>query len=306
MSPEILSTLDPGRMARLVALSARARDVFLEYQTEDPDWAGLPGSCAEVEQSFRGSHLPDRSWRPGIVSSIYNLAQLNTSVVVSHIGSLTRLISDESPASAMPAAADAVSRAGIEAAARAWWLLDPTIDLVERTARYMGDMVYSSYEAEEYAATLGHPKSEVALLGLFPTVEAHTGMCSDLGLVVTGARSRRPIINGVARPKSTDLVSALVADTPFRGNRKAVYSMTSGSGHATTFSLLRDYMGTGITRNKSREIVPVLTQEAIDFSLATLLTCYIAVMKRAVVILGWGRIRIDLFDVSVHKTFGET
>lgn len=303
MAGETLTTLDTARVERLVHLCHRVSMTYLEYSGHDPNWLGAPESEASREQSYCISPLTDRSWRPGFVASAYHLAQLNTALVASHALSLARLISEEAPPQGMPAAADAISRAGIEAAARAWWLLEPSIGPTERVVRYLADMVYSSYEAEEYVGALGHPKADAASLGLFPTVSQHTRMCNELGFSFSGARSRNPVVNGSVRPSNTSLVNQLIGDTPYRHQRKAVYSLTSGSQHATTFAILRNYVATGAARGRSREIVPLITQEAIDFSVASLLTTYIAVMRRAVYLLGWGHITIDMFELSLHKTF---
>ena len=162
MADETLTTLDTARVERLVHLCNRVSMTYLEYSGQDPNWLGTPESEASREQSCCGSPLTDRSWRPGFVASAYHLAQLNTALVASHALSLARLISEESPPHGMPAAADAISRAGIEASARAWWLLEPAIGPTERVVRYLADMVYSSYEAEEYVGALGHSKADVA------------------------------------------------------------------------------------------------------------------------------------------------
>jgi hypothetical protein len=291
------TTLDSDRIERLAYLCHQANAVYREYASTDPNWLGVAQSEAGLERS--GFVSP----RPGIVASTFHLAQLNTGHVVGLGLSLARLITDDAPSPGMPAAADAVSRAGIETAARAWWLLEHAIGPLERVARYLADMVYSSYEAEEYVGALGHPKADVGKLGLFPSVDQHTQLCDELGLSVSGARSRSPIVGGKKRPPSTTLVGQLMGDTPFRGQPKAVYSLTSGSQHGTTFAILRNFKATGATIGTHLEVVPVITQESIDFSVASLMSAYVAVMQRAVALFGWGHAAIDMFDISLHKTF---
>jgi hypothetical protein len=113
------------------------------------------------------------------------------------------------------------------------------------------------------------------------------------------------MVNGVQRLGNTGIVNQFIADTPFGHNSKAPYALMSGSGHATAYSLLRNFVATGEKRGHSREIVSFISQEGIDFAVSALLVSFLALMRRAVILLGWGRITLDLLQDAIHETFND-
>jgi hypothetical protein len=303
MTALTLNMTDPERLVALGSLCARTHEIELEYTLEDPSWTGNPGSTAERDRSYPGPNPTRSMWRPAVLSSPYQLARIYIRAVTEYALSLAKMLADPSGFEDGILAAEVVSRAGLEAAARAWWLLESGISTRRRVARYLGDMAYSSYEAQEYAKKLGFAKSAVSSFGLAPELHKQVTMCNELELTCTGFSDGSPSIDGQRRPSNTAVVAGLIGDTAYRHQKRSVYSLTSGSGHATVFALLRHFVLTDQTLGTAQVLAPVRHQEAIDLACTALLSGFIAVMNRAVKVLGWGYLRIDLFENRLNGLY---
>jgi hypothetical protein len=295
--------LDDARNQRFAMLCLRACGVAEEYSAIDPTWVGLPGSAAEVERSFRGPLPYERQWRRGIPESPLHTARIYASAVMEHLRSLAWLVSNPGLIASSASTLDVVARAAVEAAARGWWLMESRISPQKRVARWACDHMYSSYEAERYVANLGIAKDHFDTAGIAPTLRKSKRMVCELGLAHSGARTGHPVVDGEPRPSNTRIVKDLMGDTGYRGQRGSPYALSSGSGHSTLFALLFRYEASRVTVGSTQMISVSVRQEHVDFPMTTALVAFVAMMRRAVRLLGWGHIAIDLFEERIHKMY---
>jgi hypothetical protein len=127
-----------------------------------------------------------------------------------------------------------VARALLEGAARAWWLLDPTIDGRERACRVLTERLASLREAIkiEHAMTGGAGQAATA------RINHVADLARRHSLQVLNDNRGRPVAVGAQRPSATDLVARLLVG---RGSDmvfgEVAFRAWSGATHGMLWSL---------------------------------------------------------------------
>lgn len=106
------------------------------------DHQPTPGSRAAVEVAEEPAYAEHVGGRP--VVNARQMGSIQLAAAADHLGAMCRVLELE----ATVLYADKVlARAGIEAAARAFWLLDPSIDARTRVARGLSERFHDTYQA---------------------------------------------------------------------------------------------------------------------------------------------------------------
>lgn len=131
-----------------------------------------------------------------------------------------------------------VARGAMEAAGRAWWLLDPSIDDTRRLGRYMTDRLYSWQETIRLVE--GEAPDAVAGRAQQRQRIERMGACAErYGFKVHRTRGL-PVAVGESRPKTTTLLEAVLADPEDGLSTGAMlYRVLSATAHATLYALLQ-------------------------------------------------------------------
>lgn len=131
-----------------------------------------------------------------------------------------------------------VARGAMEAAGRAWWLLEPGIDDARRLGRYMTDRLFSWQETVRLAEGISDADrdardAQVAKMEML-------AVCAERHGFLVRRQQRLPIAVGEPRPTSMKLLDAILAD-PVDGvsSGATIYRMLSATAHATLYMLLR-------------------------------------------------------------------
>ena len=118
MSEPFRMALDLDRIARLRDFLAAAQQLAADYTRGDPTWAGMPESKAAAEST-------DSAASPALLNELngaYAFAQMRVQAVMEHAESIASLCGEGGPSGSL--AIDALTRAAVETAARARWVLE--------------------------------------------------------------------------------------------------------------------------------------------------------------------------------------
>jgi len=233
--------LNLDRIANLSNFIRTAEKLADDYTQGDPTWSGLPGSKATAEAG-------DPTAWPALLHELngaYAFAQVRLLAVLEYAESISILCSGTGgPSGSL--AIDVLTRSAVETASRARWVLEDGLTTEQRTSRYLAIEVHSAHHLDRVAQAMKLvPRDPSTAPTQMTAVKAR---CSNAGLRVTMENSERPRVGAERLSTATDLVLALVEDTPFAHEGKSVYGLGSGVAHGASFALLGTAEGSVSTR----------------------------------------------------------
>jgi hypothetical protein len=193
-----------------------------------------PGSPAEGElQAARRQPSQAGAWGEEPVHRAYGLALMQFHAALEHGKAMVALMTGEF--TAVPVVA--LTRALVEVAGQAWWLLESGIGHVGRVERLQVLRFRNAVEGQRSADADGVP--EAAYEGYTETTALVEAYSRRLGIPVPAwSKPDRTYVCGSAKlPSATSLVRGLFdkVDVP------SVYNLYSGYAHGHPFALWRDY-----------------------------------------------------------------
>jgi hypothetical protein len=199
----------------------------------DAQWAPAAGSPA-ASTAATDARWSDRAWGQRPMRDAYLAAVLPLASAQDHLEHLAHAIGTGPLAFAY----GTLARGSMEAAGRAWWLLDPDIDDARRLGRYMTDRLYSWQETVRLADGITGADQDVREQQT-QRMEAVAACAERHGFLVR-RQQRVPVSVGEPRPTSMKLLDAILAD-PADGlsTGATLYRMLSAVAHATLYGLLQ-------------------------------------------------------------------
>src|SRR6266540_267898 len=196
----------------LGGLAQTARELAAEAA-----WDPVPGSIAHTELQAQ-PELVD-SWSDEPVEGAYSLARLALYCAEDHLLAIEQLLRVED---VQRYAIETIVRTVIEASARAWWLLDPAIDVQERVARFMTERLFGLSDRLQLERMVGEPTQQ-------------TGEIIDR-ITASAARKKFSVVScgrGLSavercRPNSADLIERFFGGDDLG---RAVYKLLSQVAH---------------------------------------------------------------------------
>jgi hypothetical protein len=289
-------------LERLLALSAclrRGAEVEDSYGRADPAWRGASGSQAELERTETGP-IADAWWTPRAVSTAFAACRLQLVAMADHLVSLSHLLPTRSEDGTLTPLV--IARSVIETGARAWWVVDPNLAAQQRVARGCAEQLYSAYQAERLASAMTLPEG---VAGISPELIRLRNRVADLGFSL-GNDPDRPQVGSEQRPRPTKLVADFLDDTMYRQYRSGVYPLYSAVAHGTQFGLLRAYRDEGARAEGERVYRRAVDQRDLDAAAGLSMAAFIAVLRRVVLVMGWGRVLVDLYEHRVRRLLVES
>lgn len=230
------------------------------------------GSLAEREQ------LAGRDISAKYTNVAFSIPSLLIVASEDHVNSLRLLLHRASQFSLA-----VLARAALEAAARAWWLLDPRIEIDERIRRSMNELLYSGerfvrleelHEGEDF--------------GGLKRMEETAHDAEGIGFEVR--RSKRtgfPVAIGDNRPSSGDLIEAMMSEYhstmgPF------MWRQLSAVTHSTAFALeLGVRMGKHPLDPEMKALVPRAQTGDLEWPATVAATGHAQAFERMTEMYGW-------------------
>jgi hypothetical protein len=120
------------------------------------DWRPAPGSPAEQELRSQTTLADD--WSASPVEAVYSIARLIRHGAEDHLLAVERQLA--APV-LLRTAVETLVRTAVDASARAWWLLDPDIDMRTRVARGMTERLFALHQDRKVHAKAGHSTLDV-------------------------------------------------------------------------------------------------------------------------------------------------
>jgi hypothetical protein len=156
-----------------------------------------------------------------------------------------------------------VARSLVETSAKAWWLIDPNIDLPTRMARHYVDLLENIYDVRKLEASEGTKSMyDMRIRGLLDTT-------STFGLRATYAKRKDGSdgdligFNSVVPAKATDLVNDFFAAISFSDGDRW-YRIVSGVAHGGAHGLLRHFDIRWADKPYRASLAPRLDREEIS------------------------------------------
>lgn len=227
-SAETLSLAEAGRLLDDVV---DIQDVLTDEQV-DP----APGSLAAEElRRARSEHCPAGAWGEEPVHSAYALAILNYRVALDHATAIAAMTKNGHSA----VSASVVTRALVELASQAWWLLEPDIGHVSRVERMIAIRFRSAREGEKTASADGVP---VEVHHTYTeTTKQVAEYAKGLGLQAPRVDTSKPwrvfVCGNEMLPTASWRIKEMFADIDL----PSVYALFSGYSHGELFALLREF-----------------------------------------------------------------
>ena len=245
-----MAVADPVELVRFVSgVCAEVRDVVGEYGARHASYPE-EGSLAHREIFKNGISGPGGPWPPKALDTAFTLAG------AIFIGAAGEYLMSLSQVFSTPMALygfQVLTRSLVEASARAWWLLEPTIDPRERVARAAVERLFSLNEVEkvERAADRGPEEHFERSMNLRVQL-AQLGLAEDFD-----KKGHLIGYEGVRRIESTRLVTAFLTSLGLR-NGELVYRTLSGVSHSALYAVLQ---------YKDVELVPGADRAALNSNL---------------------------------------
>jgi hypothetical protein len=188
-----------------------------------------------------------------------------------------------------------VGRALLEASARAWWLLDPSIDARERLARTLTDRLANIREQAKIARAIAERGGQTKDLETLDRINARLDHVAAIarrhGLRVFDDDKGRPVAVGASRLSSTILVGRLLAghsgDTVFG---EVAWRAWSGTTHSTGHGLTAVLAVEPDPAGKHELIAhPRITLGDVESTVAIAAMAFGEAFNREVELYGWER-----------------
>jgi hypothetical protein len=287
----LLNVADHERVRELQSVLLEAADAAAPYLNAAA-WEPSVGSegAAEVANTETG---PAGPWGENPVRTTHALVHALMDTVLTHVRALALLYVDEPPAMATAT----VARSVMEAAATAWWIMEPGIGTRGRVARVTSERLRSSREATKAIVHLAEP---VNPSDYSETEDQVRNYAIGLGLQ---AAAGHPRIDRQVRPSSTDLIAGLFETESAldRSQSRPVYPVYAGVAHGLLYGIMQflrpvEADGQIILRWQTDPHV-------IDAVVSYTLTVMIAAMDRIIAVMGWDAATWDTWKSTLYSHF---
>jgi len=237
------------------------------------------GSQADDELNFNQEIGQNGPWGRSPVEHAYTTAALLYAAAGQYLRSLRQLLNDDIALFGF----QVIARALLEAAARSWWILDPTCSVRERVERAYDEQYYSFNELRKFACVMGGEfasqvssdvrlRADAAELGLHERTEKN-------------APFARPIGVGSARLNATRVVAALTSHVEMADGERW-YRTFSGIAHSALYAQIAYWepvRGPGVAQE---HLEPALPIPAIAQAAVLSIAAYLGAIERHALLYG--------------------
>ena len=255
----------------------------MNYSRADRDWSGFSGSIVseELENAANSPALLRRT------RHLYRAIRVGILAVTEHGRSLAAILESDPGPTVGAASAYVLSRVAVETLARAWWMLQKDLTSETRICRFLANELYGATFQDDMAREAGWTSA-------YPDVDTQAdlvrGWCDELNL----SHSARSVGSEVV-PRPSEIANALIADTAYAINGRAIYQLSSGVIHGLSWGLAQSSyrLDTGepnlpFTRSEVNHEMP-------EGAGGVVVACFIATLSRLREMMGWGHIALDGF-----------
>jgi hypothetical protein len=178
-------------------------------QQIEPEVVIEPGSMGAREQANTETG-PGGPWGDIPPHTALSLAKMKLTVAADHIGSLHKLLQPPLPLFGLMV----MARASLEASAKAYWLLDPSISVRDRVARELGDRLDSAREQRDALRLLSQGQVDSAEVTAVEAEAAALGVTAKLPPSMTTLAWRTTSrASAMARATTSTCVPSLTTPT---------------------------------------------------------------------------------------------
>lgn len=180
------------------------------------------GSAAHAH--LAAQHAWAGEWGERPVQEALNGVGLFFAAGEDHLRSMSVLLAHYPPLAYGPVV---LARAGLEASAKAWWMLEPDLTAGAFVCRHMSEQLRNVHEQVRF------PSSTIDEADLLARRDRILRSAQSMGIPPTSSRRGRPPFVGKEWPKIGELARSVLGET--LGN--ALYKYFSGVAHAASYTL---------------------------------------------------------------------
>jgi hypothetical protein len=296
--------INSSRLALLANYLDRCPAAEKFYSDLDFGWIGAEGSQARSDRKYVGP-VGAKPWESRILAMTFSDASVFLSASAEAILAVSRLITDPALGEKGFVGIDACCRASIESAAKAYWIVDPSVTAHDRACRGLLEHLHSALQAERLAKAMGwgQPVNELGISEASSDLEAKL---TELGVSITWNRDRTiPTLDGITRPSISSQITSLVHATPYSGDKRMVYNLMSASAHATLYGILRVYTPGEKTPAGESTLDRNLDHRIVESSVGVTLMSFLAALKRVVEVMGWNAWKVWTLENMAYRVIME-
>jgi hypothetical protein len=266
---------------RIMQLASLLRDHLNACQNQFPTGLAIqPGTPAARDLAAPMSG-PGGPWTSDTFMTYLGLAHLRLDLARDHLFGLAKLLE---PPLTMYAWAS-VARQGIEAAGRAFWLLDPKLDLHDRIYRSLIEQMDNVNEEVALHELIVSDDKDNELI---PKVVDKLRRQDELRQQAIALGVPAPILNRdgkiKGRPSATTVAHEILTGVTNRPNYgKTVYKALSGASHGAIYAMVTRYHDVGPADDSgSRKVRRQVPLSVVEGTVEVALLAHFAAVDRAV------------------------
>ena len=257
---------------------------FRSARGDEPE----PRSDAWREFFTSSESGPGGAWGPETAWSAYSVGGLAVMAAAQNLIALGQLLKPRQEVAAY--GFEVITRAVLEASARAWWIYEPAIGVRTRVAHAKAVELHSVNEALKAEGLVEHQPAAFAVERDRVLREAE-----QLGLTFTYStppRSRLLGFEGERRPNATPIIRDLLTSLGLRSGAAVAFPAYSAVAHATAHALLRNLE---ILRRTPAvaTVIPRPIRPQIANAVVLALSSYFGVVARHATVYGFGAAAVD-------------
>jgi len=252
---------------------------FARGLSDAADADPVAGSQADSELNFNQEMGPKGPWGRAPVEHAYTTASLLYGAAGQYLRSLRQLLNDDIALFGF----QVIARALLEAAARSWWILDPTCSVRERVERAYDEQYYSFNELRKLADVMGGEFANQVRSDVRLRVDV-----AELGLderTEKNASFGRPIGVGSPRLKATEVVAALTSHLEIADGERW-YRIFSGIAHSALYAQIGYWEPVGGPGVAPEHLEPALPTTAIAYAAVLSIAAYLGAIERHALLYG--------------------
>jgi hypothetical protein len=259
-------------------------DTFRAAQDQDPE----PRSEAWREFYTSSETGPGGTWGPETARVAYSVGALGVMAAAQNLIALGQLLRPRQEVAAY--GFEVITRAILEASARAWWIYEPSIGVRVRVARAKTVELHSANEGVKAEQLVpDRPRLFAA------ERERLLNEAEGLGLTFDYSNPPRRLLGfeGQRRPYATPIIKDLLTQLGLRDGAAVIFPNYSAVAHATTFAMLRNLEIIRKTPAMAT-VIPRPTHHQIANATVVALSAYLGVVARHAIICGFNATAVDM------------
>ena len=263
-------------------------------------WEPAPGSEAADELVNTEVRADGSPWGEEQLRTAYAAANLMMTGVLDNLAALRQLLDDRMSV----IGPTVVARSAIEIGSGVWWLMEPGIGARTRVCRELALSLGSARRAGQIAKEFRDTGFDIgdAIKEAEQQEARILQRIAALGVRTSGSGYSPKIENEEAPDATHGTAAMLKAVMPTSIPGTAIYRTYSAVTHGEIYGLM-NFMAPGVSSDGTTLLHWHLPPDVLDSTIQMAITGFREPWKRINVIMGWGKLEGDLWEIKLSKIY---